>query len=429
MRGDRLRLLARGLLWLALLGPFFFLSYGFANQITSGRAHVPSFVFAWEHWIPFLPWTIIPYWSSDLLYILSVFVCRTQRELDTHANRLFVVQIICISCFLLFPLRCVFTRPIAGGIAGSLFDTLNTFDKPFNQAPSLHVSLAVVLWSCFAGRLRGFWRFAMGAWLVLVALSTLTTWQHQFIDLPTGALAGCLATALIPGGSVRTRREDRLRLATFYLSGSVSCAAVAFRVGGFGLIFLWPAAALLVTAILYAADWPRFFLNPIIRAITAPYIAVAFANSRWWTRRTASPIEITDGIWLGRVPGWFDRRPRQFGSIVRLCAELPVSRRGAACKSIPILDLITPSPDQLRDAVTAIEGFGSQRPTLVCCALGFSRSAAAIAAWLVWTGRAVSGDEAIRLIRMRQPQIVITGATAAAIDESAQSRGSLALRL
>ncbi|MDR2614914.1 MAG: phosphatase, partial [Candidatus Accumulibacter sp.] len=36
----------RGLLWLAFLGPFFFLSYGFANQRAASAASVPSVHFA-----------------------------------------------------------------------------------------------------------------------------------------------------------------------------------------------------------------------------------------------------------------------------------------------------------------------------------------------------------------------------------------------
>ncbi|HNE01001.1 MAG TPA: serine/threonine protein phosphatase, partial [Plasticicumulans sp.] len=72
----------RALLWLAVLGPLFFLSYGAANWLASRRAGVGSLVFDWEHAIPFWPWTILPYWSIDLLYALPLFVCTTRRELD-----------------------------------------------------------------------------------------------------------------------------------------------------------------------------------------------------------------------------------------------------------------------------------------------------------------------------------------------------------
>ena len=63
----------RALAWLALLAPFFFASYGFANWIAAQHAYVPSVVFDWEHAIPFWPWTIAPYWIIDLLYGLPAY--------------------------------------------------------------------------------------------------------------------------------------------------------------------------------------------------------------------------------------------------------------------------------------------------------------------------------------------------------------------
>ena len=58
----------RSVAWLLVLGPFFFLSYGYANHMAAGRAITDSVFFEWERQVPFLPWTIIPYWSIDLFY-------------------------------------------------------------------------------------------------------------------------------------------------------------------------------------------------------------------------------------------------------------------------------------------------------------------------------------------------------------------------
>jgi hypothetical protein len=40
-------------------------------------------------------------------------------------------------------------------VAGALFTLLMGFDKPYNQAPSLHIGLLVVLWAVYAQQLRG----------------------------------------------------------------------------------------------------------------------------------------------------------------------------------------------------------------------------------------------------------------------------------
>ena len=108
---DERRPSARAVAWLCVLGPFFFLSYGTANWLAAQHAEVGSVVFDWERAIPFLPWTIIPYWSIDAFYGLSLFVCANKAELDTHARRLLTAQIVAVTCFILFPLRFTFERP------------------------------------------------------------------------------------------------------------------------------------------------------------------------------------------------------------------------------------------------------------------------------------------------------------------------------
>ncbi|HEX2060639.1 MAG TPA: serine/threonine protein phosphatase, partial [Thermoanaerobaculia bacterium] len=114
----------RAAAWLAFLGPFFFASYGFANWLASRRTNVGAVVFEWERAIPFLPWTIVPYWSIDLLYAISLFVCTTRRELDRHAQRLLFVQLVSVACFIFFPLRFTFERPRSEGLFGALFTAL-----------------------------------------------------------------------------------------------------------------------------------------------------------------------------------------------------------------------------------------------------------------------------------------------------------------
>jgi len=51
--------------WMVGLVAFFFATYAFSSWISILRHDVPSIVFGWEHQIPFLPWTIVPYWSTD----------------------------------------------------------------------------------------------------------------------------------------------------------------------------------------------------------------------------------------------------------------------------------------------------------------------------------------------------------------------------
>lgn len=409
----------RALLWLIFLGPLFFLSYGYANSVAAARVDVPSIVFDWERAMPFWAWTIVPYWSIDLFYGISLFVCRDRRELDTQALRLLSAQVVAISCFLLFPLHFSFTRPETGGVFGWLFDVLLGFDKPFNQAPSLHIVLLIVLWVRFAQHLGGVWRWMLHLWFALIGVSVLTTYQHHFIDLPTGVLAGWLCVWLWPERAAApwrhaalTRDPQRWKLALIYLAGASACAYAAIALGGVALWLLWPALSLLLVALNYAVLGADGFqkrddgrLSTAACWLYAPYLLGAWLNSRWWTRNAPQPVWVIDEVWLGRVPGRDERDG--YARVIDVSAELPLRPWRSGDVVRPMLDLVAPSAEQLRQAAIDIESLRGHGEILVCCALGYSRSAAAVAAWLLHSGRAATVDEAIAILRKARPAIVL----------------------
>ena len=184
--------------WLLFLAPFFLLTYGGSNALAAHRHRVPSIAFQWERQIPFLPWTIVPYWSLDALYIFSVFACATRDELTAHVRRLVTAQVIAVLCFVVFPLQFGVERPHSQGFVGALFSTLARVDRPFNQAPSLHIALLVILWCSYATHIRSRARWLLHAWCALIAVSVLTTYQHHVLDVPTGALVGWISIRLWP---------------------------------------------------------------------------------------------------------------------------------------------------------------------------------------------------------------------------------------
>lgn len=425
----------RAMGWLAFLAPFFYLTYGAANAVAAHRQNVPSVVFAWERQLPFFGWTIIPYWSINAFYGLSLFVCATKAELDTHGRRLLTAQIGAVICFMLFPLKFTFQQPETHGIPGLLFAALTSFDKPFNQAPSLHIALLVILWQLYANHLRRLWQWPLHLWFVLVGASVLTTYQHHFFDVPTGALLGVLCMWLWPHRrpsplATMALATDRRRmvLATRYLIGGGVVAAIALWSGGAGLWLLWPAVSLALVAGNYAVFGAEGFqkdadghMSLAARLLLAPYLAAAFVNSRSWTRHEPKPVAVGDGVWLGRIPS--SREATGFATVVDLCAELPGATTAGTWTCIPMLDLVPPQPAQLRDAAASIERGRCDGPVLVCCALGYSRSAATVATWLIASNPTKTMSEAIENIRRVRPGIVIDGALCAAIT-IASERGA-----
>jgi len=229
-----------------------------------------------------------------------------------------------------------------------------------------------------------------------VAVSTMTTYQHQFIDLPTGAWAGLLVIAAFPERRVA---RPRIRLTLSYLAGAVVCTAAAFLFQGFAWLLLWPGFALSMVAAAYWTGDSSWLRKPNV--LMLPYAAAAWINSRIWTRGQPAKNHLVDSVWIGRAPSAADRAG--MNSVVDLAPELPV--RGDA--HIAMLDLAPPTEDQLDAAVRAIMGLAGRRPTLVCCALGYSRSAMAGAAWLIAAGHAGNPEDAIEQVRRARPQVVV----------------------
>jgi protein-tyrosine phosphatase len=421
-------LLKPAFLWLLLLAPLFFSTYGFATWVTSQRSDVGTLVFDWETHMPFWAWTIVPYWSIDLLYGFSLLLPNTRHELKQHALRLLSAQVIAVSCFLIWPLRFTFERPELDGVFGWLFAVLAGFDKPFNQAPSLHIALLVILWVMYQRHTQGVWRWLVHGWFALIGISVLTTYQHHFIDLPTGALAGWICVWLWPVehpspllNARLTQDTQRWRLGLRYGLGALVLAIMAFVMGGGWLWILWPAVSLaLIKAnyfVLGAAGFQKRAdgrLTPAARWLYAPYLAAAWINSRLWTRKHPQPDLIVDNVWLGRIPTTSEQKP--FKAIVDLCAELPINPQGRAYASIPVLDLIAPTPDECLRAAQAIERLRLHGPLLVCCALGYSRSATAVAAWLLHTDRATTVEQALTIIRTARADVVLHPAHRKALE-------------
>lgn len=411
----------RGVAWLLFLGPFFFLSYGFANHLAAQRGVTDNLLFDWEHRIPFVPWTILPYWSIDLFYGLSFLLCRDRFEVDRHALRLLTAQLASVLCFLLFPLHFSFERPHVDGFFGALFDMLMGFDQPYNQAPSLHIGLLVVIWARFAATTPVRWRWLEHGWAALIAVSVLTTYQHHFIDIPTGALVGLLCLWLWPDAGApplsdwpTDRSSGKRRLAFRYLVGAFGLAALAALMGGTALWLWWGAAALGLVALIYAGPGAPGFQKRrgkhslAATVLLAPYIAAAWLNSRWWTRHHPQPDAIIDNVWLGRMPTGREMSDGNFAALVDLTAELPAPRGRWHYIGLPWLDLVAPKPAALAAAAHSIEAARSHGRVLVCCALGYSRSASAIAAWLLMTGRTRSVAAAEAMLRSQRPGVVLS---------------------
>ncbi len=405
--------------WLAGLSLFFFASYNFANWLTSQRQGVPSLFFSWEYSIPLWSWTIVPYWSIDLMYGLAILLTTSWQSLKTLGLRLLTAQVICIICFLLFPLKFYFDRPVLDGFFGLLFDILMGFDKPFNQAPSLHITLLVILWQFYAQYFRGLGRYILHIWCLLIALSVLTTWQHHFFDIPTGLWVGCFSIWLWPDNMTTPLKHRPLTKnytwAMFYFGLCLLSLTIAIYFSGWALWLLWLAGAWLLIAanyLLFGASGLQKQQNGhfklAVYLLYLPFFAIMWLNSRLWTIKHPTDDLIIDEVYLGRIPSSKSLNQNHFISVVDLCAELPIGCFNGNYKLIPVLDMTPLSQQECQQAAQTIEHYRQQGKLLVCCGLGYSRSATAVIAWLLWTKRANTLQQAIAIVKEQRNSIVIT---------------------
>lgn len=412
----------QGLCWLLLLGPLFFLSYGQVNQFTATRHDVGSMVFSWEQAIPFMPWTIVPYWSIDLLYGISLFICTSKRELTRHGCRLLAASLTACVAFLLFPLKFTFVRPETQGIFGWLFQQLEQFDLPYNQAPSLHIILTWLLWLRFRSHLKGYASLISGSWFLLITVSVLTTWQHHFIDVLSGFIVAVIISYLIPiEGRWQRSLSYALRLAAKYFVGGIVFILAGLAIPH-GYILLWPAAALLIVAAGYAGLGVAVFqknaegyLSLSARLLLWPYLMGARLSKQWFSRHIPKTSIICDGIYLGSFPGG----EVQQHAVLDLTAEFHKgSKQMLAWSTLPLMDLVVPGEPDLTNAVAKLNQLRQKHDTvLVCCALGLSRSATVVAAWLLAQGAVSSVQQAVNLIKSQRPQVVLTPAHLSRLEQ------------
>jgi hypothetical protein len=421
----------RALAWLALLAPLFYLSYGWANHLAtlaSARGEVAVVVFDWERHIPFWQWTVFPYWSINFFYGLSLFLARTRHELNRQGLRLLTAQIVAVTCFIIWPLHFSFGLPPADGLAGLMFDALRGFDKPFNQAPSLHIALAVILWDFYRRQitLAGA-RWFLHVWVFLICASVLTTYQHHFIDIPTGTLLGVICVWLWPLERVASMRQawriansaQQWKLTVYYAIGTLLFIAAAWywrNVTPWLLWCLWPAVSLALIALFYAGFGARGFQTNLqgrmrwpSRWLLGPYRLGAWINSRLWTHKLPIASEVLPGLWLGRLPNEAEWRNAGKPVIVSLCAELQnTDESHGVCT--PVLDLTHPDRITLQRAALIVNANRKAgRIVWVCCALGFSRSARAMMRSLVLAGDAKDAAHALQRIQEVRPQVVVRG--------------------
>ncbi|WP_299086333.1 dual specificity protein phosphatase family protein [uncultured Campylobacter sp.] len=269
-------------------------------------------------------------------------------------------QIIATLFFIAFPLQMSWEKPAVSGLSGFLFSSLAAFDLPFNQAPSLHIILCVVVGAFYLRKARAVWlKAALVTWFALIGLSVLTTYQHHFIDIPTGLAAGCLVLLIRPleGAPLRfvmAREAARYKWAALYLGLAfltLFAAILGAKIWGAWMLWLsWASLSFALVACGYAFLGAGVFAKNgqgrhafAAKALLFPYFCVARLNALFWLRGRRLSDEILPGLYLGSV-----KEAGKFDAVLDLAAEFERPGGAQIYASLPMLDMITPSADELK---------------------------------------------------------------------------------
>ena len=400
------------------LSATFLVLYCGAAAVAARRAGVPSFHFGWERHVPFVPVLLVPYLSIDLFFVTAPLLARSARELRVLAVRVLAAVAVASACFVVVPLRFAFERPAVAGWLGVAFDWFQRADGPFNQSPSLHVALLLIVGRPFAAATRGPWRAVLLVWFGLIGASPLLVFQHHAADLLAGLALG-LACLILIGDEPREAFEANRRVGGYYAVGGLAMAATCAAVGRAAWPLWWPTAAVLAVAVSYLFVGPAAYgkrdgrVGLAARVLLWPTLLGQRASRWWYAWRANAWDAVTDRLWVGRQ---MTRREAAaavaagVGAVVDLTCEFtePAVLRAVPYLHVATLDLTAPTMAQVDRAVAfATEQMAAGRVVLVHCKAGYSRTAVVAAAVLLAGGAVGSADEAVAAVRRARPTLVV----------------------
>jgi len=165
--------------------------YSFTNYLTNTMdPHVLPFSSV-DHAVPFFPLSVWIYLSEVIICVAAFYTARDVRNIARYVGSLISITILAVICFMFFPT--VFPRlhfPLPADVDQytlGLFNWLRRVDYPTNCLPSLHVCYSYLASFVFLQEQRSKFPFYF-TWATLIAISTLTTKQHYFLDVVVGSL-------------------------------------------------------------------------------------------------------------------------------------------------------------------------------------------------------------------------------------------------
>jgi protein phosphatase len=158
------------------------------------------------------------------------------------------------------------------------------------------------------------------------------------------------------------------------------------------------------------------------RFVLAPCLLGQYLSLLYYRRQCRSWDKVTPQIWIGGKLGCRSANEALCSGVVSvldLSAEFSEAKafRKISYRNIPVLDLTAPTQAQLMEISKFIGNHSRNGVVYVHCKIGYSRSAAAVAAYLLTSGKVKTAEEAFVMIRRVRPSVVIRPEVRSAMSE------------
>jgi protein-tyrosine phosphatase len=244
------------------------------------------------------------------------------------------------------------------------------------------------------------------------------TWQHHVVDIAGGVVLAGFAFYVFRESGSRRPVIANVRIGRYYAVGAVALLMLAKPVGLWGVFLIWPAAALGISAAAYCGLGPGIFrktggrLPFCARLVLAPILIGHYLSFVYYRRQCSAWNEAAPGVLIGRALSDAeagDAVRQGVTAVLDLTAEFSEASAflGIRYLNLPILDLTTPTQEQLQEAVAFIAEEAEHGIVYVHCKVGYSRSAAVVGAHLLATEQAATPEEAVAMLREVRPSIII----------------------
>ena len=217
-------------------------------------------------------------------------------------------------------------------------------------------------------------------------------------------------------------------IGTRYAAGALLLTAGALAFWPWGSLLLWPAVSLAIVALAYIAVGPSVFRkeNGVIPWSTwwalGPALLGQHLSRFYYRRQCRAWDEVTPNVWIGSALS--DREARRavesgVTAVLDLTAEFTAAKpfRATEYLNIHILDLTAPTVSQLGYIAAFIKEQSEAGIVYVHCKIGYSRSAAAVIAWMLASRQVENVEDGIARLREVRPSIVVRPEIHRALDE------------